>query len=117
MLFGIREYNLKQPVVILTGRNTASAAEDFLCAFDERAIRVGEPTYGSTGQPLFLDLPGGGSARICTRDCLLPDGSDFINVGITPHVAVEMTIQDYQDGIDRVMLEGLEVLKEQINAQ
>lgn len=108
-------YSLKQPVVILTGRNTASAAEDFLCAFDDRAIRVGEPTYGSTGQPLFIDLPGGGSARICTRDCLLPDGGDFINIGITPHIPVELTIKDYQDGIDKVMLEGIKVIKEKIN--
>ncbi|NLV68777.1 MAG: S41 family peptidase [Spirochaetes bacterium] len=108
-------YRLKQPVVILTGRNTASAAEDFLCAFDDnRAIRVGEPTYGSTGQPLFIDLPGGGSARICTRNCLLPDGSDFINIGITPHISVELTAKDYQEGIDRVLLKGIEVLQEEI---
>jgi len=108
-------YSLKQPVVILTGRNTASAAEDFLCAFNDRAIRVGEPTYGSTGQPLLIDLPGGGSARICTRDCLLPDGSDFINIGITPHIPVELTIKDYQEGIDRVLLEGIDVIREEIN--
>jgi carboxyl-terminal processing protease len=108
-------YSLKQPVVILTGRDTASAAEDFLCAFDDRAIRVGEPTYGSTGQPLFVDLPGGGSARICTRDCLLPDGSDFINIGITPHIPVEPTVKDYQEGIDRVLLEGIDVIREKID--
>lgn len=108
-------YNLKQPVVILTSRNTASAAEDFLCAFDDRAIRVGETSYGSTGQPLFINLPGGGSARICTRDCLLPDGSDFINIGITPHIPVELTIKDYQEGIDKVLHEGIDVIKEKIN--
>lgn len=108
-------YNLRQPVVILTGRDTASAAEDFLCAFDDRAIRVGEPTYGSTGQPLLIDLPGGGSARICTRDCLLPDGSDFINVGIIPHIPVELTIKDYQEGIDKVLLKGIDVIREKIN--
>ena len=109
------DYNLKQPVVILTGRNTASAAEDFLCAFDDnRAIRVGEPTYGSTGQPLFIDLPGGGSARICTRNCRLPDGTDFINTGIIPHVPVELMVKDYQEGIDRVLLKGIDVIREKI---
>lgn len=110
------DYNLNQPVVILTGRNTASAAEDFLSVFDakDRAIRVGESTYGSTGQPLSIDLPGGGSARICTRNCQLSDSTQFINVGILPHVPIELTLEDYQKGIDRVLLSGIDVLTEKI---
>lgn len=108
-------FDLKQPVVILTSRYTASAAEDFLIYFDavKRGTRVGEPTYGSTGQPLFIDLPGGGSARICTRHCLMADGTDFINVGIAPDVLFEQSIDDLKTTTDSVLIKGLEVLKEE----
>ena len=54
------------PVVLLTSPRTLSAAEDFSVAFDymKRGKIVGEPTGGSTGQPLYFDLPGGGRARV-----------------------------------------------------
>lgn len=50
---------LKLPVVVLTGPATASSAEDFLIFFEAygRHKRVGQPTNGSTGQPLLLSLP------------------------------------------------------------
>lgn len=54
---------LTQPVVILYGRHTASAAEDFLCLMkkDNRATLVGMPSYGSNGQPFMGDYPAAGS--------------------------------------------------------
>ena len=58
----------KNPVALLSSAATFSAAEDFLVAFRvmSRGIIVGERSGGSTGQPLFFALPGGGSARVCT---------------------------------------------------
>lgn len=43
-----------RPVVVLAGRHTYSAAEDFVAEFDlmKRGKVIGEPTGGSTGQPL-----------------------------------------------------------------
>lgn len=56
------------PVVVLVSNSTASAAEDFLVAADalDHFTFVGEPSCGSTGQPLMLSMPNGGSARVCT---------------------------------------------------
>jgi len=53
------------PVIVFIGHETCSAAEDFLVSMDslQRGIYVGKPTCRSTGQPLFIDLPGGGSER------------------------------------------------------
>ncbi len=48
------------PLVVLIGPDTTSAAEDFLIYCDEleQVTLVGQPTNGSTGQPIFFELPG-----------------------------------------------------------
>ncbi|MEO0333811.1 MAG: S41 family peptidase, partial [Bacteroidota bacterium] len=71
------------PVLVLVSTYTASSAENFLVTADplEHFTFVGEPSFGSTGQPLFLDLPGGGRARICTKRNTYPDGRDYVGPG------------------------------------
>lgn len=61
-----RDRHYGNPVVVLTSPRTFSAAEDFTADFDlmGRGKIIGEPTGGSTGQPLTFSLPGGGSARL-----------------------------------------------------
>jgi C-terminal processing protease CtpA/Prc len=104
------------PVVVLTGHNTASAAEDFLIAMDglKRAKVVGDRTFGSTGQPMVMKLPGGGSARICTKRDTYPDGREFVGYGVAPDVFVEQTVEDYLANKDVVLEKGIEVLKKSI---
>jgi C-terminal processing protease CtpA/Prc len=87
------------PVYILTSRRTFSAAEDFLIYlnYSKNIIRIGQATGGSSGQPLVFNLPHGISARVCTKADEFPDGTDFINIGIKPHVAVESSIKDEKD--------------------
>ena len=72
------------PTVILIGYNTASAAEDFLIYTENQKhmIKIGEPTFGSTGQPMPYDLPDGGSARVCTKKDTYPSGKEFVGFGI-----------------------------------
>jgi C-terminal processing protease CtpA/Prc len=100
------------PVVVLTSPRTYSAAEDFTVVFDvmDRGKIVGQPTGGSTGQPLIIRLPGGGSARICSKRDRYPDGTEFVGVGIQPDVEVAPTIADTRAGRDRVLEKALEVL-------
>jgi len=38
---------------------------------------------------------------------MYPDGREFINIGIKPHIPVEMTLDDYKNGVDAVMNRGL----------
>ena len=93
------------PVAVLTSARTFSAAEDFVAAFDamHRGITVGETTAGSTGQPLFFQLPGGGSARVCTRNDRTSDGTVFEGVGLPPTIAVSRTIASIQQSTDIVL--------------
>lgn len=103
-----------KPVVVLSGPSTFSAAEDFLVAFDvmKRGRIVGEPSGGSTGQPLFFKLPGGGSARVCTKRDTYPDGKAFVGVGVQPQVVVRPTVADVRAGRDTVLEAALASLKE-----
>jgi carboxyl-terminal processing protease len=93
------------PVVVLTSARTFSAAEDFAVAFDamKRGAIIGEPTGGSTGQPLSFPLPGGGSARICTKHDVYPDGREFVGVGVQPQLVVHPTLADVRAGRDTVL--------------
>ena len=101
------------PVAVLTSGGTYSAAEDFAVAFDamKRGAIVGEATGGSTGQPLFISLPGGGTARICTKADTYPDGTRWVGKGIQPTVAARQTLADLRRGRDTVLEAALARLR------
>ncbi len=107
---GARHY--AGPVVLLSGASTYSAAEDFVVAFDAigRGAIVGEPTGGSTGQPVKFALPGGGSARVCTKSDTYPDGRAFVGVGVQPHKLVRPLLVDLRRGRDTVLEAALQTL-------
>ncbi len=94
-----------KPVVVLLSPRTFSAAEDFAIAFDvlKRGKMMGEPTGGSTGQPLFFKMPGGGGARVCAKRDRYPDGREFVGVGIKPDIPVAQTFADFRAGRDTVL--------------
>ena len=102
------------PVIVLIGGKTVSAAEDFLVAADglPHFRTVGNSTYGSTGQPLFIDLPRGGRARICTKKDTYPDGREFVGYGIRPDVSVPLTLKDYTTDYDGPLERALQLLRE-----
>jgi len=108
----MRAWKINLPLVILTGHNTASSAEDFLVALDglEISTIVGEKTFGNTGQPLFFKLPGGGSARICTKRDEYPDGKEFVGYGIQPDILVERTLEDFLANRDIILEKGIKAL-------
>lgn len=101
------------PTVILLGHNTASAAEDFLIYADKQKhmVKIGEKSFGSTGQPFIFDLPGGGSARICTKKDTYPDGREFVGYGIKPDIEITPTLNDYLKNKDAVLEEAMKYLK------
>jgi len=101
------------PTVILLGHDTVSAAEDFLIYADKQKhmIKMGERSFGSTGQPLLFDLPGGGSARICTKKDTYPDGREFVGYGIKPDIEIVPTLNDYLKNKDATLEEAIKYLK------
>ena len=104
------------PTYVLIGRQTASAAEDFLIYADKlkHFTTIGEKTYGSTGQPIFFDLPGGGSFRICTKRDTYPDGREFVGYGITPQVIIDRMPVHLRSEKDIVLSSSIKKLQEKI---
>jgi carboxyl-terminal processing protease len=104
------------PTAVLQGHFTGSAAEDFLVATDAvpHFITVGQPSNGSTGQPLGMALPGGGFARVVTKRDTYPDGRDFVGIGVQPEIRVEPTVDDVRAGRDVVLQRAVAALRQQL---
>jgi carboxyl-terminal processing protease len=100
------------PLAILTSAATHSAAEDFVGPLkcSGRALTIGGTTAGSTGNPLTFPLPGGGGFRVCTRYMQLPDGAEFIGIGIPPDIEVSPTATDIAEARDPVLDRAVEEL-------
>lgn len=100
------------PTAILIGHGTASAAEDFLIYADNQKhmTKIGESTYGSTGQPLMIDLPNGGIARVCTKKDTYPDGREFVGIGIKPDINITKDLSGYIENKDPVLEKAIEHL-------
>ncbi len=64
------------PLVVLVNQNTASASEILAGAFqdDDRAIIMGEKTYGKGLVQTVIDLPGGAGLTLTTARYLTPSG-------------------------------------------
>ena len=92
-------------LILLVDRGTGSAAEDFVMPFKDngRALIIGEPTKGSTGQPYSYRFDDIGSIGIGAKRAWMPDGSRFEGIGIQPDVTVVTTRQDLYNSIDPVM--------------
>ncbi len=104
-----------RPVVLLVGRGTFSAAEDFtaLMRATGHCTLVGEPTGGSTGNSVRVEIiPGVCYAKICAKHDYAPDGSEFVGRGFTPDILAPETYKTYfKDKRDNAMTKALEHLR------
>lgn len=83
-------------VKLLIDRQTYSSAENFAMLFDqnERALIIGEPSAGSTGQPALIKLQTGGIFMVTAKKVTHPNGKTHHNVGILPQVTLKRTLAD-----------------------
>lgn len=104
---------VKAPVAVLVGPGTGSAAEDMVVLLDPvpNVTFVGAPTYGSTGQQVWLRLPGGGAARICAKRDTFADGRDFVGPGVQPDIFVTPSVEDIRTGRDSVLIKAVETVR------
>lgn len=90
-----QEITLNQPVVLLTGNLTGSAAEVFTLAMREfpNVTTFGMPTAGSLSDVLVFTLPNGWQIGMSAQKYVSMDGEAFEGVGIPPNIALNQ--QDY----------------------
>ncbi len=104
-----------KPMVVLVNQGTFSAAEDFCTVFKgmKRGKLMGTPTGGSTGNGVRVPLiPGHSFANICSKHDVMPDGTEFVGIGIIPDIEVKETYKSYfKEKEDAVMQEALRYLR------
>jgi carboxyl-terminal processing protease len=99
-----------KPVVMLIGPRSLSATDVFAETFHrlQRGKLIGEPTGGSTGDPLAFALPGGGSGRVATSADV---GAGLVGRGVHPDVLVPRTVKDFLAGRDAALETGIAALR------
>lgn len=102
------------PVVILVNGGSASASEILAGALqkNDRAVVVGEESFGKGTAQDVVEFNDGSSLHVTILKWLLPDGT-WINQDnkIVPDKSVELTDDDFKNGIDPQMDKALELLK------
>ncbi|MEI6737773.1 MAG: S41 family peptidase [Pseudomonadota bacterium] len=105
-LKGSKEKAYTKPVVLLTNENSASASEVFAVVMKEsgRATLIGARTCGCLLGFLGLaDIPGGAQMAYSEIGFVTQNGSRVEGEGVTPHIAVTPSREDYSLNRDRVL--------------
>ena len=95
----------QKPIILLIGRQTYSAAEDFCSYYQQADIgpMMGSLTAGSTGNPTGVNLVKNLWAQICTKRDVFYDGTEFVGYGVEPDIAIDKTVEDFLQGTDTVL--------------
>lgn len=82
----------KDPIVVLTNGNTASASELFVAALRDygNVIVVGETTYGKGTVQSLIPLGDGDALRVSTSMYLPPFSDNFEGIGVKPDIEVSL---------------------------
>jgi carboxyl-terminal processing protease len=105
------------PLFILIDGGCLSACETMIAPFKDnhRAVILGEPTGGSTGQPYYHSFGNGMKFQLSTKREYLPDGSPFEGVGIAPDTEVHASAADLRNGNDPVMAMALKLSSQAVD--
>ncbi|MAG34730.1 MAG: hypothetical protein CL878_00550 [Dehalococcoidia bacterium] len=105
--------SLDIPVVVLVNKGTASGAEIVAGALadHDRAILVGESTFGKGTVQIPHELSDGSAIRITTARWLTPSRHIIQGVGLTPDVVVTATAEGRTAGEDQALARAQQLLR------
>jgi len=101
---------LKMPLVVIVNGGSASAAEIFAGAIQDkgRGKIIGEQTFGKGTVQDVVDLPGGSSLHVTIAQWLTPNGNSIQDAGITPDIVIDLTTDDREAKRDPQLDRALE---------
>jgi carboxyl-terminal processing protease len=94
------------PVAVLVDAQTASAAEIVAGALQahDRAVLIGDATFGKGSVQEIYDLSDGSSVHITTAIWLTPDRREIDNQGLTPDIAIQDSDDPGDEPLNRAVL-------------
>lgn len=106
----------KHPVIVLVNNGSASAAEIFAGALQDRkrAKLVGEQTFGKAAVQTILALSGGGGLKVTSAYYLTPSGHNISKKGIKPDDVVKFAPAPKGGEHDSQLAKAIELLKAEI---
>lgn len=96
------------PVYIVVNKGSASASEVVAATLQERerAVVVGENTFGKNTVQQRFDLSNGGALKLTIARWLTPGGHDFGGTGVTPDVPLDVADLTPEELVDAVVDPG-----------
>ena len=97
-------------LAVLINRGSASSSEIVAGALRDhnRAVLIGENTYGKSTIQVPFDLTDGSSIKVTAGAWLTPAGRSVERVGLTPTIEVKMTLDDERNKRDPMLDKALE---------
>lgn len=113
MIEDIGDLRYEKPVVVLIGPETGSAAEGFAWGAREQtgAVLVGRPTAGALLSSDRFDLPEGWSVTLPVHGNWSPDGRDYGDKAVPPHIKTVQTREAICRNEDRDLVAAIEALE------
>jgi carboxyl-terminal processing protease len=104
------------PIVILQNRFSASASEVLAAALREndRAIIIGETSFGKGTVNSPRELSDGGALYVTIAEWLTPSGTLINNVGVFPDIEIIPTDDEIDQRLDPQLIEAVDVLQGQL---
>jgi carboxyl-terminal processing protease len=98
-------WQFTRPVLLLTGRGSASANESFIAAMRElpNVTTIGDTTAGSSGNPAVYQLGAGWTFTVSRAIDYTAEQQVIEDAGIAPQVAIAASLADFEQGRDPVL--------------